>query len=131
MAQTPDELAAFLQPLTDAGIDYFHCSTRRFNDPEFEGSDLNLAGWTRKLTGKPTITVGSVGLDSDFLRSYAGKDARKAGVEALIKRLDKDEFDLVAVGRALLADPAWPNKIREGREEAVVGFQHEHMAVLT
>ncbi|MBT9532161.1 MAG: NADH:flavin oxidoreductase, partial [Pseudomonas sp.] len=63
---TPEALGEFLQPLSDAGVDIFHCSTRRFWEPEFDGSDLNLAGWTRKLTGKPTITVGSVGLDGEF-----------------------------------------------------------------
>ena len=30
---------------------------------------MNLAGWTKKLTGKPTITVGSVSLDVDFMVS--------------------------------------------------------------
>ncbi|MFX8824893.1 hypothetical protein ABTM64_20340, partial [Acinetobacter baumannii] len=76
LAHTPDELAAFLQPLVDAGADIFHCSTRRFWEPEFEGSDLNLAGWSKKLTGKPTITVGSVGLKGgDFIQSYKGESA--------------------------------------------------------
>jgi 2,4-dienoyl-CoA reductase-like NADH-dependent reductase (Old Yellow Enzyme family) len=131
MAETPEELAAFLEPLTGAGVDIFHCSTRRFNDPEFEGSNLNLAGWTKKLTGKPTITVGSVGLDNDFLRTYAGKDASKAGIDALITRLENDEFDLVAVGRALLSDPAWGQKIQAGRDDDIIAFQREHMAVLT
>ena len=49
----------------DAGVDIFHCSQRRLG--KFEGSDLNLAGWVKKLTGKPTITVGSVSLDADFI----------------------------------------------------------------
>jgi hypothetical protein len=44
-----------LAPLTDAGVDVSHCSTRRFWEPEFERSDLNLAGWVKKLTGKLTI----------------------------------------------------------------------------
>ena len=57
LARTPDELAAFLTPLADAGVDIFHASTRRFWLPEFEGSELNLAGWTKRLTGKPAITV--------------------------------------------------------------------------
>lgn len=127
MAQTPHELEAFLTPLTDAGVDWFHASTRRFNDPEFQGSDLNLAGWTRKITGKPTMTVGSVGLDSDFLRSYGGMEASPAGIDALIARLDREEFDMVAVGRALLADPAWANKIRKGREADIIPFERRHM----
>ena len=32
----------------DAGVDIFHCSQRRFWEPEFEGSDLNFAGWAKK-----------------------------------------------------------------------------------
>ncbi|CAM5466319.1 hypothetical protein SCALM49S_08985 [Streptomyces californicus] len=38
----------------------FHASTRRYWLPEFEGSDLNLAGWVKKISGRPTLTVGSV-----------------------------------------------------------------------
>jgi len=129
MAKTPDELEAFLTPLSEAGVDYFHASTRRFNEPEFEGSELNLAGWTQKITGKPTMTVGSVGLDSDFLRSYAGKAAHKQGIDALIRRLEANEFDLVAVGRALLSDAEWSNKVREGREDEIVEFEPQHMQV--
>lgn len=51
LAQTPEELEAILTPLAAAGVDAFHASTRRYWLPEFEGSDLNLAGWTKKLTG--------------------------------------------------------------------------------
>ena len=44
----PNEMETVLLPLKDAGIDIFHASTRRFWLPEFEGSDMNLAGWTKK-----------------------------------------------------------------------------------
>ncbi|MEX0618019.1 MAG: NADH:flavin oxidoreductase [Pseudohongiellaceae bacterium] len=131
MATNPEALGSFLAPLSQAGVDIFHCSTRRFNDPEFEGSILNLAGWTRKLTGKPAITVGSVGLDSDFLRTYAGKEAATTDIDSLIERFEHDEFDLVAVGRALLSDPAWPNKIREQKNDEIIEFDRKHMAELT
>jgi 2,4-dienoyl-CoA reductase-like NADH-dependent reductase (Old Yellow Enzyme family) len=131
MAPTSEELEAFLIPLSNAGVDIFHCSQRRFDEPEFEGSNLNLAGWTKKITGKPSITVGSVGLDTDFLRSYAGKDSAPTNVDDLIERIETDEFDLVAVGRALLSDPAWPNKLRAGKEDEVVAFELKHMKVLT
>ena len=99
--------------------------------PEFDGSTLNLAGWSKKLTGKPAITVGSVGLDSDFLRTYAGKDTNPANLDALIERMENKEFDLVAVGRALLADPQWANKVREGKEDTIIPFERKHMAELT
>ncbi len=45
--------------------------------------------------------------------------------------MENDEFDLVAVGRALLGDPAWVNKVGEDKEDEIVAFEREHMAVLT
>ena len=130
LAKTPEELERFLIPLSEAGVDVFHASTRRFWEPEFEGSSLNLAGWTKKITGKPVITVGSVGLDSTFTSSFGGKTANSTGIEELVKRVETGEFDLVAVGRALLADPDWINKIidRDGHE--IEPFTKEKLAVL-
>ncbi|KQN97697.1 NADH:flavin oxidoreductase [Paenibacillus sp. Leaf72] len=123
LASTPEELGQFLAPLVEAGVDIFHCSTRRFWEPEFAGSDLNFAGWTKKLTGKPTITVGSVGLDGDFMSLFTeGKGAENANVDDLASRLDAGEFDLVAVGRALLVDPAWSDKVRDGRQDELIPF---------
>jgi 2,4-dienoyl-CoA reductase-like NADH-dependent reductase (Old Yellow Enzyme family) len=117
LAETPEALEAILAPLAEAGVDAFHASTRRYWIPEFEGSDLNLAGWTRKLTGRPAITVGSVGLDGDFIRTFAGEGAPVQGIDNLLDRLERDEFDLVAVGRALLQDPEWAAKVLGGRFE--------------
>ncbi|MFB7998076.1 NADH:flavin oxidoreductase [Streptomyces sp. NPDC056002] len=115
LAETPDELEAILNPLTAAGVDAFHASTRRYWSPEFDGSELNLAGWTKKLTGKPTITVGSVGLDGDFIRAFMGEGSAVKGIDDLLDRLERDEFDMVAIGRALLQDPEWAAKVLEGR----------------
>ncbi|MBP2658979.1 MAG: dehydrogenase [Firmicutes bacterium] len=124
LAETPEQLAAFLAPLVDAGVDIFHCSTRRYWEPEFEGSLLNLAGWTKKITGKPTITVGSVGLDNNFIDFFTeGKGAKNTSLAPLIKRLQKKEFDLVAVGRALLADPAWATKTHQDRIDELIPFE--------
>ena len=113
--QTPQELAAFLEPLVDAGIDLFHCSQRHFWTPEFEGSDRNLAGWTRHLTGKPTMTVGSVSLDLDMTVSvYQNLPTAITGIDELHARMARGEFDMVSVGRAMLADAGWANKVRRG-----------------
>ena len=131
MLQTPQEMEAFLAPLCEAGVDIFHCSQRRFNEPEFDDSNLNLAGWAKKLTGKPTITVGSVGLDTDFLGAFGGQGSATDTIDPLLDRLDNDEFDLIAVGRALLSDPAWPNKIRDGKEADIKPFDSDDMDVLT
>ncbi|MEV5970327.1 NADH:flavin oxidoreductase [Streptomyces sp. NPDC051921] len=117
LAETPEELEAILTPLAAAGVDAFHASTRRHWIPEFDGSDLNLAGWTKKLTGRPTITVGSVGLDGDFIHAFAGQGAPVQGIDGLLDRLERDEFDMVAVGRALLQDPEWAAKVLQGRTD--------------
>ncbi|WP_430791440.1 NADH:flavin oxidoreductase [Virgibacillus flavescens] len=127
LATTPDELEQFLKPLVDAGVDIFHCSTRRFWEPEFEGSDLNLAGWTKKLSGKPVISVGSVGLDGEFT-NFSG--AKTTSLDGLIEKLDNDEFDLVAIGRSLLMDPAWVQKVRDGRENDLLPFDKESLKKL-
>ncbi|MET9388069.1 NADH:flavin oxidoreductase [Streptomyces sp. NPDC002928] len=115
LAETPEELEAILTPLAAAGVDVFHASTRRYWLPEFEGSDLNLAGWTRKLTGKPVITVGSVGLDGDFIKGFMGEGSPVKGIDDLLDSLERDEYDMVAVGRALLQDPEWAAKVLAGR----------------
>ena len=131
IARTPDELERFLTPLSAAGVDMFHCSQRRFWEPEFEGSDLNLAGWTKRLTGKPSMTVGSVGLSGEFIAAFAGESSEAVGLDDLLDRLERDEFDLVAIGRAILVDPAWARKIREGRFEELQSFTREALATLS
>jgi 2,4-dienoyl-CoA reductase-like NADH-dependent reductase (Old Yellow Enzyme family) len=134
LANTPGELELFLGPLVDAGVDVFHCSTRRFWEPEFEGSDLNLAGWAKTLTGKPTITVGSVTLGADVMTSFGSPDPVPAtgeeGMIELLDRLERGEFDLVAVGRALIANPAWAVKVKAGALEELRPFDRSVLSSL-
>jgi 2,4-dienoyl-CoA reductase-like NADH-dependent reductase (Old Yellow Enzyme family) len=122
LAGTPQELEAILTPLAEAGVDAFHASTRRYWLPEFDGSDLNLAGWSKKLTGRPAITVGSVGLDGEFNRSFTGEGAPVKNIDELLDRMERDEFDLVAVGRALLQDPEWARKVLAGRFDELAPY---------
>lgn len=131
LASTPQELASLLEPLADAGVDIFHASQRRFWEPEFDGSDINLAGWAQKLTGKPAIAVGSVGLSSEMLESLLeGKGGDVTDVDELLRRMERDEFDLIAIGRALLADPQWPLKLREGRLAEAAPYTKEVLLAL-
>ncbi|MFJ8543122.1 NADH:flavin oxidoreductase [Streptomyces sp. NPDC093586] len=131
LAETPEELEAILTPLASAGVDAFHASTRRYWRPEFEGSDLNLAGWTRKLTGKTAITVGSVGLDGEFGKAFAGEGAGVGSLDDLLDRMERDEFDLVAVGRALLQDPHWARKVLDGRFDELAPFDAAALKTLS
>ncbi|MBT4495075.1 MAG: NADH:flavin oxidoreductase [Gammaproteobacteria bacterium] len=141
VAETPEEVELWLGPLSDAGVDIFHASMRRFWLPEFEGSPLNLAGWVKKITGKPTIAVGSVGLDKDYSGqsidaptndSASGKHSKSGDryahyseftdLDQLVGMMERGDFDLIAVGRASLAEPDWPNKVREGRTDEIAPY---------
>jgi len=131
LARNPDELERFLRPLVDAGVDAFHCSTRRFWEPEFAGSGLNLAGWTKKLTGKPSITVGSVTLNQDLMTSFGSADtAGVTNIDNLLERLERDEFDLVAIGRSLIVNPTWPGIVRRGAWSELQPFNRDVLAEL-
>lgn len=130
LAQDPKALEAWLGALVDAGADILHCSQRRFWEPEFDGSDLNFAGWAKKVTGVPTITVGSVGLSGEFIAGFAGEASQPASLDELEKRLERGDFDLVGVGRALLQDPEWVLKVRDGRTEELQSFDRGVMATL-
>ncbi|TDZ45435.1 NADH:flavin oxidoreductase [Mycobacteroides franklinii] len=126
LANTPAELEDLLAPLVEAGVDVFHPSTRRHYVPAFpdlEGADgqLSLAGWTKRVTGLPAIAVGSVGLQTEFKPSEV-RDIEPAPVEAVLRQFANSEFDVIAVGRALLSDPEWVNKLRFGRQDEFVGF---------
>jgi 2,4-dienoyl-CoA reductase-like NADH-dependent reductase (Old Yellow Enzyme family) len=132
IVRTPDELGIFTRTLADAGVDIFDASTRRFWMPAFEGSDLSLAAWTRELSRKPAIAVGSVGLDqphqSKVYRRPDNVDAKVTDIRVVLDRIAAGDFDLVAVGRAILADPQWVAKVREGAFDRINPFSH---AVLT
>jgi len=131
LARTPQELEQLLNPLVDAGADAFHCSNRRFWDAEFEGSNLNLAGWTRKLTGLPAITVGSVTLNEEFMTTFqSAAGASVTGLDELVERLARGEFDLVALGRALIVNPSWPQQIRSGKLDELRPFHKDALATL-
>lgn len=134
IATTPDEMLAWLAPLAEAGADCFHCSQRRFWEPEFPELDgpegLNFAGWAKKLTGVPTISVGSVGLSGEFVASFGGEGSQPASIDNLIARMERDEFDLVAVGRALIVDPDWALKVRDGRFAELRAYDASALATL-
>ncbi|GIF21948.1 2,4-dienoyl-CoA reductase-like NADH-dependent reductase (Old Yellow Enzyme family) [Actinoplanes tereljensis] len=102
IADTPTELGDILGKFAEAGADVLHASQRRFWEPAFAGDPANLAGWAKRLTGLPTITVGSVGLDQTRLADLAKHDA-----------------DLVALGRVLITNPDWVTLATTGRDQEI------------
>ncbi|MFC1988016.1 NADH:flavin oxidoreductase, partial [Chloroflexota bacterium] len=66
------------------------------------GCMVDLAAMVKKVVEIPVITVG------------------KLGYPELAERvLQEGKADFIGLGRALLADPEWPNKVREGRFEDI------------
>ena len=125
VAHTPAELETMLRILRAAGVDVFHASARRFWTPEWPGSDLGIAGWAKSLTDAPVIAVGSVGLDTDVMENFTGKEAKSTGAPGfaeLARRFNNNEFDLIAVGRGHIGDPDWVSKVRDGRIGDIRGF---------
>lgn len=132
LATTPAALEQLLLPLVDAGVDLFHCSQRRFWEPEYEGSPINLAGWAQAISGRPSVTVGSIGLEVDFLSTMLSPQASQPGhLDELARMMERGDFDLAAVGRALLVDPGWARKIEQGRMEDLIPYTPEALATLS
>ena len=130
VVQTPQELQILVDAIVSAGVSMFHVSTRRFFEPEWSGSPLGFAGWTKRLGGVPVIAVGSVGLDRDVMESFGGQEAQsriEGGLRELVRRVRDHEFDLIAIGRSSIADPDFVLKVRQGRLGEIRTFRIEHL----
>ncbi|MNS06477.1 NADH oxidase [compost metagenome] len=117
LGQTPEELGALLKPLAQSGVDLFDASGRHFDRPAFDGSPLSLAGWARRLTGKPTVAIGGIGLGNGLGETLSGSSETTPldNLDAVRERIARGEFDLAGVGRAILNDPQWPQRVRTGQ----------------
>ena len=128
LAHSTDDLKKVLLSPVESGLDYLHSSMRRFWESEFEGSQENLAYWTKKISNIPTIGVGSVGLDSDFIDMTA--PSKPASIDKAIDDISKEKYDLLAVGRALLSDHEWVLKMKDGRLKDVIPYSKEALLKL-
>lgn len=124
LARNPDELHRWLDPMVRAGVDIFHASQRRFWEPEYDGDPKNLGGWIKEVTGRPVITVGSVGMDRDLMQDFVeGISSPMLGrLKDLVSMFERGEFDLVALGRVLLADPNWLEKVEQRRFDELTPY---------
>lgn len=130
LADTPQELEAILGPIADAGVDLFDASVRYFDTPAFpEHGSLSLAGWAKKLTGKLTGAVGGIGLRSGKYDSDDAVAEPSNNLKQVLRRFESGEFDIVSVGRAILQDPNWVRKLRNG--EALPAFDPASVSILT
>ena len=98
--------------------------------------------WQRVLVEKALVlaqqlertaaqTVGGVGLSSGVYDSKAtgGSGAARENITKVTELLAKGEFDLVGVGRAIMHDPHWVRRVRQG--EDLLPFDENARLVLT
>lgn len=128
IADTPAELETLLTPLVEAGVSAFHVSTRRYWLPGFDGDRRTLAGWTKMISGLPTIALGSIGVASPFLASDGS--VSPLSLAPLLELFERGEFDLVGLGRAVLSEPEWTSKVRRGRVDEIRAYDKSHEAEL-
>ncbi len=114
LAASPQELELVLGPLADAGVDLFDASVRYFNTPAFAGSELTLAGWAKKLTGKLSGAVGGVGVGKGMYDTANQGTVAINNLSLVAERFKREEFDVVSVGRAMLDAPDWTRSARLG-----------------
>ncbi|MDB5421551.1 MAG: 1,2-oxophytodienoate reductase [Brevundimonas sp.] len=117
LGSTPEELGVLLKPLAASGVDLFDASGRHFDRPAFDGSPLSLAGWARRLTGKPAVAIGGIGLSNGLGETLSGSSETTPldNLGAVRDAIARGEFDLAGVGRAILNDPLWPHRVRTGQ----------------
>ncbi len=106
-----EESTALAQALEKEGLDIFDVSAGRgaksalsIPDASFpEGTHADLAGRMKGAVKIPVIAVGRI-----QTRETAERILREG------------KADLIALGRQLLADPFWPQKVEEGRGDEIV-----------
>ncbi len=132
IAETPAEYEVIVTALADAGVTMLHCSTRLFWEPAFEDDQRSLAAWTRALTGLPVIAVGAVTLGNDFKSSRGKIDAKPAPeqIEQISECIQRGDFDVIAIGRAILANPDWAELVSAGRAAELKAFSGALLADL-
>jgi len=122
---TPEDLERLVIALRDAGVDILHVSTRDLLEPAFPDSPRTLAAWSKILSGLPVIGVGRVSLARGA--DPAPRD-EVADPTPILEMVERDEIDLVAIGRALIANPDWVPLVRSGRWNELVPY---HRGLLT
>jgi 2,4-dienoyl-CoA reductase-like NADH-dependent reductase (Old Yellow Enzyme family) len=60
-----------------------------------------------------------------------GEGSPVQGLDNLLDRLERDEFDMVAVGRALLQDPEWAAKVLAGRFDELQPYDAASLKTLS
>jgi len=106
-----DEGLEIARRLEAAGVDVLHIDAGCYDSPGWgqppttrpPGCLVPLAETTKRVVDIPVITVGKLG-----------------DPELAERVLQAGKADFIALGRPLLADPDWPQKVKRGRLEDIV-----------
>jgi len=129
--RTPEELGMWVRALRDAGADVLHVSTLEVGAPALPGyGAAGLAAWTRKLSGLPVIAAGGVSVRLPMNEAYGETDSGVVDPAPAIELVEQGEVDLLAVGRALLANPDWVPLVRTGRWRELQPFHKRLLQTL-
>jgi len=65
-----------------------------------------------------------------MVAAFSGEGSNATGLGSLRERMERGEFDLIAVGRALISDPTWVTKIKNGWLDQLKDFLPSSLAEL-
>jgi 2,4-dienoyl-CoA reductase-like NADH-dependent reductase (Old Yellow Enzyme family) len=131
---TPAELTATVACLKAAGVDGFHVAAQRIAMPAFPaGADADghgLAWHVRRASGLPVSAAGGVTYSTTIGESLMGAESQLADPAQASRAIAVGDADLIAVGRAMLANPDWTAKVRAGRWRELLPFGREMLGAL-
>jgi 2,4-dienoyl-CoA reductase-like NADH-dependent reductase (Old Yellow Enzyme family) len=131
---SPAELAPWVETLARHGVDILHVSTRDALDAAFpddpDHPEWSLATWAQYLSGLPTIAVGKVSVTLPMDRAYGREEDVIVDPAPALALVERGEVDLLAVGRALIANPDWVPLVRAGRWRDLRPFHKDMLRTL-
>lgn len=131
---TPADLAVTVNCLKAAGVDGFHVAAHRIGVPGFaaeaDPAGHGLAWHVRQTSGLPVSAAGGVTYSTTIGESLMGADSQIADPAEAARMLVNGDADLIAVGRAMVANPDWVIKVRAGRWQELAPFRREALATL-
>ena len=89
-----------------------------------DGREVWVPAETVLASAHDTPVIGWQGKWANTLRLWAAKPTTLFDLE----RFNRGDFDMVAVGRAMIAEPDWPRLVQAGRLDALKPFSPSLMA---
>lgn len=69
-------------------------------------------------------------MTGEHIDTLMGEASSVTGIDYLLEMIDRGDFDLVAVGRGLLMNPDWPQKVRAARLDELKAWDKEVLTSL-